>query len=211
MAQKPLTGCNRSGGYETDLSARHWNIPSVSLERFAYVSRQSRAVVPLRPKLLLRHGQRRSAQLADDQAIASRLARTATRDEIARQINWLPRRNPQRNHLGMLRKAIEEKWVEQATPSKASAHEPRHERDQQNETADIAAESQKRERFSRRETLLAEWQKLSLNRRAALYEQAIDQAPSDTVRRLLLRHQDLSSPTNEVLDIKVREFSTPQL
>ena len=29
-----------------------------------------------------------------DQAMASRLARTATRDEIARQIDWLPRRNP---------------------------------------------------------------------------------------------------------------------
>jgi hypothetical protein len=146
-----------------------------------------------------------------DQAMASRLARTATRDEIARQIDWLSRRNPQHNHLGMLRKAIEEKWAEPATSSKVSANELRRERDQQHSTADIAAESQKRERLNRRATLLAEWQKLSLNRRATLHKQTIDQAPSDTVRRLLLRHQDLSSPTNEVLDMMVREFSTPQL
>ncbi len=140
-----------------------------------------------------------------DDVMASRLAKTATRDEVARQIDWLPRRNAQRNPLGMLRKAIEEKWTEPPVSRKAILNEPNRQQDQQQETAHVAAESQKRERLTRRELLLAEWEKLPLDRRAKLHQQAIKMAPSETVCRLLRRHRDLSSPPNEVLDMMVRQ------
>jgi hypothetical protein len=41
---------------------------------------------------------------------AALLAGNYPAEEIARQIEWLPRRNPARNPLGMLRKSIEEGW-----------------------------------------------------------------------------------------------------
>jgi integrase len=48
MAQKPLIGCNRSGATKRTFRPGSGISSWVSLERFSYVSRQSRAVVPLR-------------------------------------------------------------------------------------------------------------------------------------------------------------------
>ena len=45
-----------------------------------------------------------------DVKTASLLAGNYSVEDITRQIEWLPRRNPARNALGMLRKSIEEDW-----------------------------------------------------------------------------------------------------
>lgn len=50
--------------------------------------------------------------LGFDAAMARRLAEAYPAERIARQCAWLPRRNPCRNTLGLLRRAIEEDWPE---------------------------------------------------------------------------------------------------
>lgn len=45
-------------------------------------------------------------------ADAKRLAAAHGRERVEQQIDWLKRRNPSRNRLGMLRRAIEENWPE---------------------------------------------------------------------------------------------------
>jgi hypothetical protein len=146
-----------------------------------------------------------------DQVIALRLAQTATCDEIARQIEWLPRRNAQRNQLGMLRKAIEERWAEPPIAPKFKSNMLVREQDQQHNDIDVAAESQKRERLLRRDTLLVQWRQLPLSRRALFHKQAIEQAISETVRRRLRRHRDMDAPPNELLELMASESLTPRV
>jgi hypothetical protein len=45
-------------------------------------------------------------------AVAKRLANSHPAERVLKQINWLGKRNPNRNRLGMLRRAIEENWAE---------------------------------------------------------------------------------------------------
>ena len=45
-----------------------------------------------------------------DRPTARRLATSCPQDQILNQINWLEKRSPSKNPLGMLRKAIEENW-----------------------------------------------------------------------------------------------------
>jgi len=44
--------------------------------------------------------------------ISEDLSSRYPRDQVLRQINWLKRRNPVHNRLGMLRRAIEQDWIE---------------------------------------------------------------------------------------------------
>jgi hypothetical protein len=53
-----------------------------------------------------------------DTATARRLAKEYPFGRIARQCAWLPQRNPHRNKLGLLRRAIEEDWPEPAAATK---------------------------------------------------------------------------------------------
>lgn len=55
---------------------------------------------------------RRLIEIGFDQVSSLRLASSCSLEHIERQIAWMRRRNPTRNALGMLRKAIEEDWPE---------------------------------------------------------------------------------------------------
>jgi hypothetical protein len=55
---------------------------------------------------------RRLIEVGFDQVTSVRLASSRSREHIKRQIAWMGKRNPTRNALGMLRKAIEEDWPE---------------------------------------------------------------------------------------------------
>jgi hypothetical protein len=55
---------------------------------------------------------RRLMELGFDQATSIRLACSRSLEHIERQITWMGKRNPTRNPLGMLRRAIEEDWPE---------------------------------------------------------------------------------------------------
>ena len=47
-----------------------------------------------------------------DEVTANRLAHKRSEEVIERQIGWLPKRAPARNRLGLLRRAIEQDWLE---------------------------------------------------------------------------------------------------
>ena len=150
-----------------------------------------------------------------DGKMATMLSRHASAEEITKQIEWLKVRNPQRNPLRMLRRAIEDHWSAPATTD-IGLNPPRSlDRELEIEVRQAhlrsTAEMHKQDRLTERSHLLQQWHRLSASEQAACRQQAIDQAPSETVRRLLLRHQDLRSPPNEILDMMVREFSTPHL
>ena len=49
-----------------------------------------------------------------------RIAAKHSEEMIRQQIGWLPLRNPSRNPLGMLRRAIEENWPAPAAPAQES-------------------------------------------------------------------------------------------
>jgi hypothetical protein len=55
---------------------------------------------------------RRLIEMGFDQVTSARLASSRSLEHIERQIAWMGKRNPTRNALGMLRKAIEEDWPE---------------------------------------------------------------------------------------------------
>lgn len=80
-----------------------------------------------------------------DEATAHRLASRTTAKEIEQQIAWLPRRNPNHNRMGMLRRAIEENWSEpHRLPDRKSVIRERRERDR----AQAAADKQTHEQFA---------------------------------------------------------------
>lgn len=54
----------------------------------------------------------RLTQEGFDEQTASYLATTYSQDQILNQCNWLRKRNPSKNRLGMLRTAIEQNWPE---------------------------------------------------------------------------------------------------
>lgn len=55
-------------------------------------------------------GRRRLIEVGFDRATAARLAAENSLERIERQIAWMGQRNPARNPLGLLRKAIEQDW-----------------------------------------------------------------------------------------------------
>ena len=150
-----------------------------------------------------------------DERMATALSRQATTEEIQKQINWLKIRNPQRNSLGMLRRAIEEHWSPPATAgaglSSLHAFHQEPEIELRQVSVRSAAANHKQDRLAERVRLLDAWNRLSASDQASCRKRAIAEAPNEAVRRLLLRNRDLSSPLNDVLDMMVREFSTPQI
>lgn len=60
---------------------------------------------------------RRLLEVGFDRATAARLARSHSEEQIERQIAWMIQRNPTRNPLGLLRKAIEQDWPAPIRPA----------------------------------------------------------------------------------------------
>lgn len=78
-----------------------------------------------------------------DEATARQLAFRTTVEQIEHQIAWLPRRNPNHNRLGMLRRAIAENWLEpDQGPDIKSVLRKRRERDREQAIAEDRANEQ---------------------------------------------------------------------
>jgi hypothetical protein len=71
---------------------------------------QQAAVAPIDPEDEGAH--RRLIEIGFDRVTSVRLASSRSLEHIERQIAWMGQRNPTRNPLGMLRRAIEEDWTE---------------------------------------------------------------------------------------------------
>ncbi|MCC6232918.1 MAG: hypothetical protein IT580_09760 [Verrucomicrobiales bacterium] len=63
-------------------------------------------------------------QAGFDATTARRLATDVRLDVVRNQVEWLPLRNPSRNRLGLLRRAIEENWARPEAPSSTGPMHP---------------------------------------------------------------------------------------
>ena len=138
-----------------------------------------------------------------DEQVAKNLSKTNSFDDIQQQITWLEKRNPRKNPIGLLRRAIEENWsqpIDEQNTNNTVREREKREQEQRTEEAEKAAKllNQTQQRRSQR---LAKWQSLPADRQAAYYADAIKQASSPTVRSRLLRCRDLDMPTTEVLAV----------
>ena len=135
-----------------------------------------------------------------DAAIAGELAQKKGVEEIKQQIDWLSQRHPNRNRLGMLRKAIEENWPSpiDVTPDSGHRRTKRSKRLPDVTTPTNRAAEQRR---GQREARLRQWQQLTTDEKSRLHQQAIDNAVSATVRRRLRSHDDLDRPPTETLQL----------
>lgn len=147
-----------------------------------------------------------------DQKTATTLSRSRGVEEIKQQIAWLPKRNADRNSLGMLRRAIEENWAPPETialleKSQKTRDRARHDAAQQAAHHAELAE-QIRRRHQEREKQLAQWRSLNLAQKKTYYTAAIDRASSEMQRRRLMTNVDINSPPTEVLQAMVGNAAT---
>ena len=146
-----------------------------------------------------------------DSKIAAELSHGRGVEEIQNQITWLAKRNIERNRLGMLRRAIEQNWREPSMPISDQAHKA-IQRNHEDETRNVAesaviAERTERRREERRSRLM-QWRSLDRAERERLHKLAIKEADSQSLRRLLLGHTNLSDPPSKTLDVMARSLAT---
>jgi hypothetical protein len=118
---------------------------------------------------------------------ALKLAQSGGLDEIKQQIAWLPKRNADRNPLGMLRSAIENDW---SAPIDVKERERNRDgaRKEKEETAAEAAQvveidRAKRELRQRRKDVLPLWNQLSDEERDGIERSADEKLNSDYHRQ----------------------------
>lgn len=138
-----------------------------------------------------------------DTKTATRLAGVSSYDEVSRQIEWLPLRGTARNSLGMLRKAIEERWEAPASANSSLTSSQIRDREalRRKKEAEVEAARQReeRERQRLRRRQIALWRSLSDDKKRELVAKAADQSRSDFTRARLNTLRDLSHPPAEVL------------
>ena len=129
-----------------------------------------------------------------DEPTARRLASVATAEQINQQIAWLPRRNPDHNRLGMLRRAIEEKWSapDQTREIKTVLRE-RRERDRERANAEERENKrlsvQKQQRIRQQSELKALWDGLSSDEQLQIEKQAYQNLPGEMLRQLFVTRE----------------------
>ena len=176
-------------------------------------SKQQREDVPfavaahcVKPYLLLR-------EVGFDEQTANDLSHSRSSEQIQQQINWLDDRNPKRNRLGLLRRAIEENWSEPITAKEDKKKQATRQREEQQEAKQAAEEAaaaeQKHQRLERREALLARWRRLTVAERKRHHQMAVEQSDSTVLRRRLLAHADLNEPPTETLKVMARALALP--
>jgi len=133
---------------------------------------------------------------------AEQIAAGQSPEQVAQQIRWLEHRQPSRNKLGMLRRAIEENWDEPIGLLDEVKNEQRQECERKaqlarNERGELAAQ-QKQEREKQRQVLLIRWQALSASEQKNACHRRIMQAKSDAHRRRL-HNINLENPPLDML------------
>jgi len=140
-----------------------------------------------------------------DDTLANRLSKLASHSEIELQIAWLPRRNPERNPLGMLRRAIEEGWSAPTNPDPAATKLQSRAGENRQATIQAAVNQELTDKERLRAVRLATWAALSAGQKAKFFRQAMERAESDFTRSRLRRHRDLDNPPTEVLAMMTEE------
>jgi len=146
-----------------------------------------------------------------DENAARGLATIATFGEIQKQIAWIDLRGP-KNRLGMLRKAIEQKWGEPLGAKEREAKQRSRKREQERrakearEQAEQQAEAdRKRERLQQ---LRTQFLKQPLSIREQLLEQALTEAPTDFQRNFIRPHGCDDNVSTDVLSLFARTLTS---
>ena len=129
-----------------------------------------------------------------DHEIALRLAAVTDVDAIRQQINWLEKRGPRENPLGMLRRAIEQDWAEPpaciADRKRRQFADNERQRDRETELRDDEIAEAKRERKRQRRQALPAWRSLTENKRNMVEQLAYDGLQSDFDRKRFRSTED---------------------
>jgi len=147
-----------------------------------------------------------------DERTAIELAPAASAEEIQRQIDWLPYRNPDKNPQGLLRQAILGNWSEPPAVRKhnrekaASLNQERKAAEQAEIEADAAR--RRHDRVKRRETLEKFWRTLGEAGRRNCHQRALNKATGDAVKRRLSRC-NLDDPPLELLKLAAADLAIP--
>lgn len=144
-------------------------------------------------------------QAGFDENIAVKLSQKRGLEEIQKQIEWLPCRNPDRNSLGMLRRAIEEGW---SKPDSIICEEKKQQRQQKDQKQATQAEfddaqvlEAKQKKKHCREQLLPCWDGLSSEKQSEIKKTAFEKLNSDYFRDRFRRDEQFR--LNHCLDILV--------
>jgi hypothetical protein len=142
-------------------------------------------------------------QAGFDESVALELSESRGLDEIQQQINWLPHRNPDRNSLGMLRKAIQNDWSKPDSICNAEKKEQRLQNDQTKASEAEIEEARvlraKQEKKLRREQLLPIWNSLSSDEREKIEQTAFKQLNSDFLKDRFRKNEEFR--LSQCLDI----------
>ncbi len=141
-------------------------------------------------------------QAGFDKHVALDLSQKRGLGEIQKQIDWLPHRNPERNSLGMLRKAIQGDWSKPDSIVNTEKKQQRQQQDQKQATQEGIDEAQvslvKREKKRRREQLLPMWDKLSNEERSQIEKQVFAELNSDFLQDRFKKNEEFR--LNQCLD-----------
>lgn len=138
-----------------------------------------------------------------DEDVALELSQKRGLDEIQQQIEWLPHRNPDRNSLGMLRRAIETGWSKPESICNEEKKKQRLQKDQkqeaQEEIDDDMTSRAKKEKKRRREQLLPIWNNMSHDEQTKIEQTIFQQLNSDFLRDRFMTNDEFR--LNQCLDV----------
>ena len=129
-----------------------------------------------------------------DQDTSRRIAQAHSTDEIKQQIEWLDKRNPQQNPLGLLRRAIEETWEPPSFVQQQIKEDVARERERQREAEEAADEERRRRLDAER---CGRWLALPKPDRERLRQAAIEHAHPRA--RKVLEKQTIDGPARSFL------------
>lgn len=143
-----------------------------------------------------------------DDEIAKDLSQKRGLKEIQQQIDWLPHRNPDRNSLGMLRRAIEGNWLK---PDSLLIQEKKQQSLQNNHVEAVETQIEeelvsaaKREKKRRREQVQSIWNELTFDERARIEQSALEQLNSDFFRDRFKKNEEFRlSQCLDVLSVQL--------
>lgn len=143
-----------------------------------------------------------------DETIARQLAALRSPQEIRDQLRWIKKRNSSMNHLGLLRKAIEENWEKPTVFKEINRSKRKREAEQQSTEAAVEAKS-KQARVSENRARRERWSRMSDDRKQQILTFALQNVTSNSERRTLSTVTDLADLSSGAFVIIARFLDSP--
>jgi len=151
-----------------------------------------------------------------DQQTALMLEQLKGAGVIERQLDWLNARKPDKNRIGMLRKAIEEDWSKPDQVAIREKQQAIRQREQlKNESVEfenVKIQEMKKERSRKKERLLTEWGSASREERVKWVQAAFEIETSKMIADMIRRQStDTAKPHPQVLNVVAKDRMLPCL